>query len=167
MNLTDIRNGSRILLDSNILLYAAGRHSRECVALVERIASGAVEACLTTVTVGEVCHRWMLEECRDRGIALGTNPARALTEKRQVISQLTNYYSLTMAVLNGRFDIRSVEPRDFVLALQIQRRWGLLTNDSLQLAVAERIGINEIATADKGLDVVRGIIVYKPRDIAP
>lgn len=167
MNLTDIHNGSRVLLDSNILLYAAGRHSRECIALVERIASGVVEACLTTVTVGEVCHRWMMEECRDRGIVLGGNPARALAEKRQVITQLTNYYSLTMAVLNGRFDIRSVESRDFILALQLQRRWGLLTNDSLQLAVAERMGINEIATADKGFDAVQGLIVYKPTDTYP
>jgi hypothetical protein len=37
MNLTGIHNGSRVLLDSNILLYAAGWHSRECIALVERI----------------------------------------------------------------------------------------------------------------------------------
>ena len=165
MNLTDIHNGSRILLDSNILLYAAGRHSRECVALIERIANGVVEACLTTVTVGEVCHRWMMEECRERGVVLGGNPARALAEKRHVITQLSNYYSLTMAVLHGRFDIRSVEPRDFVLALQLQRRWGLLTNDSLQLAVAERIGITEIATADANFDSVQGLIVYRPNDI--
>ena len=166
MNLTDIHNGSRLLLDSNILLYAAARHSPQCVALIERVASGVVDACLTTVTVGEVCHRWMMEECHDR-IVLGGNPARALAEKRQIITQLTNYYSLTMAVLNGRFDIRSVESRDFILALQLQRRWGLLTNDSLQLAVAERMGINEIATADKGFDAIQGIIVYKPADINP
>jgi predicted nucleic acid-binding protein len=167
MNLPDIRKGSRVLLDSNILLYAAARHSRECVALIERIANGVVEAGLTTVTVGEVCHRWMMEECRDRGIVLGGNPAKALAEKRHVISQLSNYYSLTMAVLHGRFDIRSVEPGDFVLALQLQRRWGLLTNDSLQLAVAERMGITEIATADKNFDAVQGVIVYKPTDINP
>jgi predicted nucleic acid-binding protein len=165
MNLTDIRKGSRVLLDSNILLYAAARHSRECVALIERIANGVVEACLTTVTVAEVCHRWMMEECRAQGIVLGGNPARALSEKRQVITQLTNYYSLTMAVLNGRFEIRSVEPRDFLLALQLQRRWGLLTNDSLQLAVAERMGLTEIATADKSFDAVQGLIVYKPGDV--
>jgi len=42
-----------------------------------------------------------------------------------------------------------------------------LTNESLQLAVAERMGINEIATADKGFDAVQGIIVYKPADINP
>jgi len=167
MNLTDIRNGSRVLLDSNILLYAAARHSRECVALIERIANGEVEACLTTVTVGEVCHRWMLEECRDRGMVRGGNPAKALAGKRHVISQLSNYYSLTMAVLHGRFDLRSVEPYDFVLALQLQRRWGLLTHDSLQLAVAERMGITEIATADKNFDAVQNVTVYKPADLNP
>ena len=164
MNLTEIRDGSRVLLDSNILLYAATRYSQECVGLVERVANGVVEACLTTVTVGEICHRWMMEECRDRGIVLGGNPARALAEKPEVITQLTNYYSLTMAVLNGRFDIRSVEPRDLLLALQLQRRWGLLTHDSVQLAVAERMGINEIATADKNFDNVQGFIIYKPSD---
>jgi predicted nucleic acid-binding protein len=48
---------------------------------------------------------------------------------------------------------------------ELQRQHGLLTNDSLNLAVAHRLGINELATADSNFDLVQGIIVYKPADI--
>jgi predicted nucleic acid-binding protein len=167
MNLHDIRNGSRVLVDANILLYASAQRSPECVSLVTRVAQGAVEGVITTVVLGELCHRWMMQECKDRGIALGGNPARALSEKRHVISQLTEYYSLTMALIHSKFSIRTVEPQDFVLALQLQKRWGLLTNDSLQLALAERSGLTELATADTAFDSVQGLIVYKPGDLNP
>jgi predicted nucleic acid-binding protein len=36
------------------------------------------------------------------------------------------------------------------------------TNDSLNLAIARRHGITDIATADKSFDAVQGVIVYNP-----
>ena len=165
MTLTDIPDGSSVLLDTNIVLYASAQRSLECAGLLERIACGAVEGIMTTVTLGELCHRWMMQECKDRGMALGGNPARAMSEKRHLISQLTVYHSLTTSLIHGSFSLRTVEPLDFVLALQLQKRWGLLTNDSLQLALAERFGLVEIATADTHFDTVQGFIVYKPGDL--
>jgi predicted nucleic acid-binding protein len=54
---------------------------------------------------------------------------------------------------------------DFAVALELQRQHGLLTNDSLNLAVAKRLGIKEIVTADTHFDAVQGIIIYKPDDL--
>jgi predicted nucleic acid-binding protein len=42
----------------------------------------------------------------------------------------------------------------------------LLTIDSLNLAVARRLGIHEIATTDSNFDHIQGLIVYKPGDLA-
>ena len=47
----------------------------------------------------------------------------------------------------------------------LQKLHGFLTIDSINLAVARRLGITEIATADTRFDAVQGLIIYKPQDI--
>lgn len=166
MNLHDIRDGTRLLVDANILLYASSGLSPECASLIRRVAEGAVEAVITTVTLGELCHRWMIQECKEKGLVSGPNPARSLSERRVAIDRLVEYQSLMMALIHSKFSICTVEPQDFVLALQIQKRWRLLTNDSLQVAVAERLGLVDFVSADAGFEVVKSLTLYKPADIS-
>ena len=40
------------------------------------------------------------------------------------------------------------------------------TNDSLLLAVGQRLGIDQVATADTDCDCLRGWLVYKPSDLS-
>jgi len=54
---------------------------------------------------------------------------------------------------------------DIVEAMSIQREFGLLTNDSLLVAVARRINCESIASADKLFAGLRGLTVYEPSDI--
>jgi len=42
---------------------------------------------------------------------------------------------------------------------------GLLNNGALNLAVARRLGIDEIATADTNFGHIQGLIVHKPDDL--
>jgi hypothetical protein len=42
---------------------------------------------------------------------------------------------------------------------------GLLTTDSINLAIARRLGITEIATVASNLDTIQGLIVYKLEDV--
>jgi predicted nucleic acid-binding protein len=51
------------------------------------------------------------------------------------------------------------------VALELQKQFGLMTLDSLTLAMMRRLGIHEIATADANFDHVQGVIVYKPDDL--
>ena len=60
----------------------------------------------------------------------------------------------------------SVLPDDFHVALEFQRQFGLLTNDSLNLAVARRLGLTALATANQGFaNAVHGFMVYRPSDL--
>jgi hypothetical protein len=43
----------------------------------------------------------------------------------------------------------------------------LLTNDSVNLAVVRRLGINGIATANGNFDSIQDFVIYKPDDIVP
>jgi predicted nucleic acid-binding protein len=54
---------------------------------------------------------------------------------------------------------------DILEALNIQREFGLLTNDALLLAVARRLNCSAIATADAAFQSVTGFAIYVPEDV--
>ena len=164
MNLDELRNGTRVFIDANVLIYGIRRSSLQCRGMLARCESGALEGIVTTTVAAEVGHRRMMEEARAKGL-IGSNPARALSEQREVIRQLSSYADEVRDLLGGGLIVEAVLPDDFHLALELQQQFGLLTNDSLNLAVARRLGIADIATADRGFDAAQGFIVYKPADI--
>jgi predicted nucleic acid-binding protein len=166
MNLEAILDGSRVLVDANVILYALDHKSGSCRQFLARCQAQTVEGIVTTVTIAEVAHRRMVEEARANGLT-GSNPARALARRSELIRQLRVYAEDVRDLLDGELGVQSVRAEDFYVALELQRQHGLLTNDSLNLAVAQRIGTREIATADSNFDIVQGLIVYKPGDINP
>lgn len=166
MSLDQIADGSRVLIDANLLLYASAGKSPQCATLIRRCAHGAIEGVITSVILGELCHRWMMEEAVHQGFITSGNPARQLAKNQAIIPQLSNYARLTNAVVNGALNIVPVEAGDFPVALGLQSQWSLMTNDSLLLAVGQRLGVNAVATADTDFDRLRGWIVYKPDDLA-
>ncbi len=165
MTLDEIRNRTRVLIDANVLIYGIRRSSLQCRALLARCDSGALEGIITTTILAEFSHRRMVEEAKFKGL-VGSNPARALSENRSLLRSLSAYADEVRDLLGGGLLVEQVMPEDFHLALEFQQKFALLTNDSLNLAVARRLGVSELATADKGFDSAQGFIVYKPNDIA-
>ncbi len=165
MTLDEIRNGTRVLIDANVLIYGIRRSSPQCRALLARCDSGALEGIITTTILAEFSHRRMIEEAKFKGL-VGSNPARALSENRSLLRSLSGYADEVRDLLGGGLLVEHILPEDFHLALEFQQKFTLLTNDSLNLAVARRLGVSELATADKGFDSAQGFIVYKPSDIA-
>ena len=51
------------------------------------------------------------------------------------------------------------------MALELQDRYGLLTNDSVILAIAMRIDADALVSADARFQASRDIRVYAPSDI--
>jgi len=166
MNLADIRNDEVVFVDTNILIYAGQGQSPQCRQLLQRIDGKAVRGVCTTIVAAELCHRSMLNEARSKHLIFGSNPAKALSQRRELVSQLSDYADIVRDILNSELAVEPVQTGDLMVALELQKQHGLLTNDSLSLAVARRLGLRGIATADPGFDNVPGIIVYKPEDIA-
>ncbi|HRT10163.1 MAG TPA: type II toxin-antitoxin system VapC family toxin [Candidatus Paceibacterota bacterium] len=166
MNLDDILNGSRVFVDANVILYALDHKSPSCRHFLSRCDGKAVDGTISTVTLAEVAHRRMVEEARTQGLT-GSNPARALARRPELVRQLRVYAEDVRDLLAGELNVEPIRQEDFFVALELQNQHGLLTNDSLNLAVAKRLGIHEIATADANFDKVQGVIAYKPADINP
>lgn len=165
MKLTDILNGALVFIDANILVYAVERRSPQCRQFLDRIDGEAVRAFSSTIVLADVCHRRMINEANEAGSFGGSNPARLLGKRSDVISRLGIYADNIRGLLDSPITFEAIQPEDFYVALELQKQHGLLTNDSLNLAAVKRLGIQEIATADSNFDNVQGLIVYKPTDI--
>jgi len=188
-SLTDIRNGTRIFLDTSILLYARWGISPACRALLKRCQGKAVQGVITPFTLADFCTSRMAQEAQAAGFTQEPTPlldfaedladasepplppgglrfrsTLDLSRTPQIIRNLTIYADDTRALLSGELEIASVHPEDFLEALFLQKTHGLLTSHSLNVAIARRLGLNEIAAADPAFDSVQGLIVYHPQD---
>ena len=126
--------------------------------------AGAVTGVISEFVVAEFCHRRMMQEAQSSGWA-SSNPARALSQHPEMVRRMSVYGDDVRGLLNGELQWNPTTAPDFAVALELQKQHGLLTNDSLLLAVARRLGIAEIATADSHFDNIQGLIVYKPEDL--
>ena len=164
MNPADIPNGGRVFVDANIIISALQRRSTQCRDFLMRCNGGAVEGWISTGIVAEISHRRMIQEAQEKGL-LPSNPARFLGRHPEMIRQLSAYANDIRNLLDGGLEVETVRPEDFLVALELQKQHGLLTNDSLNLAVAKRLGLREIVTADSNFDSVQGVVVYRPDDL--
>ena len=164
MSLDDIRVGQTIFIDANILIYARADQSAQCRRLLTRCQAREVNGIITTFVVAEFCHRRMMQEAQ-RSVGVRSNPAKALAGKPQVIRALSVYADDLRALLSGELALIDIEKTDFAVCLEIQRQFGLLTIDSINLASARRLGIHQIATADAIFDQVPGLTIFKPDDL--
>lgn len=164
MSLDAIPAGARVLIDANILIYAKRAISKQSRKLLERCAQQEVIGVLTTIVVAEFCHRRMMQEAQSRGLS-GSNPAKALAQTPALVRQLAQYRQEVEDLLSGDLLVLAVQNMDYTKALELQRTQGLLTNDSLNLAVGLRSGVNLLATADPQFDSIPGLTVFKPNDL--
>jgi len=67
--------------------------------------------------------------------------------------------------LNLGLRLEPVFPADVLEAVRVQRESGLLTNDSLLLAVLRRLNVRILATADTAFRDISGWIVLSPDDV--
>ena len=165
MNLHSLDPSKSIILDANILLYGIQRKSEQCVELIGRIGDGELNCYITSHILAEVMHVLMIEEARSIGEITGGNPARKLSEKPGLVNSLYLYESVFEDILNLGMNIEVVEKQDLIEALAVQRKYGLLTNDSLIIAVAKRLRITSLVSADKVFGKVKSITLYSPDDI--
>ncbi|HNW60179.1 MAG TPA: type II toxin-antitoxin system VapC family toxin [bacterium] len=165
MNLNKIAANEMVLLDANIFLYALQQQSQQCMQLLRRCAEDQVIGYIADNILAEVMHILMVAEARDNNWITTTNPARQLSEQPKRAMALLRYEGLLRDLLSMGLRLESLQREDFITALAVQRHTGLLTNDALFVALAMRLRIKSIASADQALSRVPGILFYSPDDL--
>jgi len=166
MKLSEIRAGEWVVVDTNILVYTNQRQSRECLEFLGRCASSKLRGVVPVPMVAELVHALMLIEARENGWIERANPSRALAERPDLVRRLSRYEAQVREFFGIGLRIEPATARDILEAIRIQREVGLPTNDALLLAMARRLNIEAIASADKAIARAPGFTVYAPGDIA-
>lgn len=161
-----LQDGEIVIIDANIIIYAATSASLQCTTFLNRCAANELKGVIAANTLGEVMHRLMMIEAREKGWLSKSNPTRQLAGEPEKVRTLFHYREAVLDVLSSGIYVEPVQKEDFIAAMKIQKDTGLLTNDALLAAVTSRLSLRALASADRNLDKFSETVLYSPDDIA-
>ena len=148
----EIPSGSVCVLDTNVLLYAHQNASPAASRVLRRCASADIIGILPSAVWEELCHRLMVAEAVATGRISGPNPARRLAKHPEIVRGLAAYRERIAELSAMGLRYEPVTREDVLTgAIDLQKRHGLLTNDSIIVACAMRLGADYMVTSDSGL----------------
>lgn len=86
-----------------------------------------------------------------------------LKQHSQAVQQLSRYKTILRDLTQAKLMILPLTYRDLHASKQYREQYGLLTNESLLLAVMQRERIQYLATNDPDFERVPGIAVRQPK----
>ena len=131
-----------ILIDTNIIMYAAGaehRYKRPSVALLERVASGEVEATIDAEVLQEILHRY-------RAIGRWEDGRRVYDLTRQLFPSVV---PVTAEVIDRARRVLDAEGH-------------IMARDALHAAVVMTEGFDAVCSYDRDFDRIKGIMRREP-----
>ena len=131
-----------ILIDTNIIMYAAGvahPHKRPSVQLLEQVARGDIEAIINAETLQEILHRY-------RSIKRWTDGRKVYDLARQIFPEVI---PVTSEVLDHARHL-------------LDANRGLAARDALHAAVVIGEGLEAICTYDRDFDGIPGVRRIEP-----
>ena len=165
--MNSIPAGSRVFLDTNILLYAIAEHPRFgfwCDGLLDRIHRGELAGHVSVIVLNELVHKLMIGEVAQK---TGLKPGQVIPYvKRQseILETLEAYEIVAQVEASYGLRILGVTSDSFQTARRLMQTHRLLSNDALHLAVMYEAGVRDLVTGDADFDGIEGIQVWKPHE---
>jgi predicted nucleic acid-binding protein len=166
MHLSELPAGSRVFVDANVMVYFFLRvepFAKICQDFFQRVADLEVEAFSGADVAGTVIHRVMVAEAITE---LGLQPREAVNHLKvhpDVVKQLQWYRTIPSDIAQARVHILDVTYRELHASKKYRADYGLLTGDSIILAVMERHKLIHLVTNDSDFDRVPGVRIWMPR----
>jgi predicted nucleic acid-binding protein len=165
MTLVDLRDGDSVFIDANIFIYHFGGRSAECREFLERCARQALWGYTGTSTITEVIHRLMIAKAIEKRLVTTKTAVKQLKERQDWVRQLTIYNDDVRQILQMNLTILSLTPEILSQSEAVRKNEGLLTNDSVIVALMQDSGLTKLASADRDFELVTGLDVHKPGDL--
>jgi predicted nucleic acid-binding protein len=162
--LSEVPDGTALLLDANIFIYAFGGESEQCVRLIGRCRNEELVGATTNEVTGEVCHRLMIREALEGGL-IARPAVGSLKSRPEAVKRLKRYWELTVRIFRSNLLLLGSSDERHSRAQSVRSEYGLLTNDSLLVASAFGYGIPSLATRDADFDRIKELTVYSATDI--
>lgn len=131
-----------ILVDANVVMYAAGRehpHKAASARFIEKVAAGSIQAAIDVETLQEILHRYHSVGRRAEGALVYDRARLAFPEALPITSEVTDG------------------------ARRLLDRYPVLSaRDAVHASAAEVYGIGEICSFDRHFDRVAGLRRIEP-----
>ena len=165
-SITGIPPGTPVFIDANIFIYHfiyGTPESQLCTSFLKRVENGEIKGFTSTVVLAEISHRLMVFEAIGKYELNSKNAVRFLKEHPAKVKSLTKHLDAVNEIKEMDVHLMAVEPKDIFASLLLQKEYGFLTNDSINLHLMLRDSIFNLASNDTDFERVDLIKLYKPR----
>ena len=163
--LDTVPDGSNILIDTNIFIYALTNKSAQCKNFLSRCSREQVSGITLFEVLHEATNIFMRGEAIDKGLATKAQVTAYLQAHPDDVKKLTDYWINTKKVLALNLVLLPMEEKIVIGAHAERVAAGLLTIDSVIVSAMREYAISHIATNDRMFNAVNGISVFSPTDI--
>ncbi len=166
MPFSQIPAGTRVFLDANIQVYhflKVEPLAQICHALFRRIGGREIQGFTSADVAAHVIHRVMVAEAVVKFGLQSGDAVSYLKAHPRAVSELLQYKTIPREFTLARIHILDLTYREIHNSKQFRDQYGLLTNDSLIMAVMKRHKLTHLATNDGDFKRVPGIKVWMPR----
>ena len=165
MRFDALRNGDNVFIDANIFIYNFGGQSAECKDVLLRCAKGELRGITSTFILAEVLHRLMVAEAIEKKFITDKNPVKQLKEHPEIIKKLSTYIHDVEKIWDMNLEVLELTYEYIKISAAVRRSEGILTNDSMVVAVMRDIGVPNLLTNDNDFDRIEWLHLYKPSDV--
>lgn len=107
----------------------------------------------------------MVAEAIERKLIAAKNVVAKLREKPEIVKQLSKYSERARKIKAMNIQIVPLTAQSVESSELVRKQYGLLTNDSILVAVMQELNLNKLATLDSDFDRIESLSVYKPSDV--
>lgn len=164
--LHDIPDGTHCFVDANIICYyivETEPFSDPCAQFIKRIEQQTIIASTSAVVIAEATHKVMLAEAVQQHGLDHRGLAHRLQRHRDLIVGLSEHKKVALLAHALNMHVEPVTIDILERAADVSGQHRLLTNDSLTIAVMEKLGLSNLVTNDDNFDSIPGLTIWKPR----
>jgi len=165
MRIERLPNGASVFADANVLTYALSTveplHSLTA-SLLERSARQEIQVYTSASQAANVIHRAMIIEAKSVLQVPSSKILVFLKDHPDAVRRLTRYRQVPGELSRARVRILDVTYREIHASKQYRDDYGLLTDDSILLAVMERNDLVDLATNDEDFKRIPGLRLWMP-----
>lgn len=165
MQLSDISDGTRVFVDSNIFIYHFSNFEPfavSCLPFLQRIEDGDIFGYTSSVVLAEVLHRLMVIEASKKLDILPKNVIKYLKENPDKIPFLSDHPKSLDFIERIGVTILPVNAHDLNMSIGLKMELGLLTIDSINLSVMKNNNLSAIASNDSDFKKIPWLNLYLP-----
>lgn len=162
-SLAHLPSGTRIFVEANVfILYYLTQSplTQACHDFFARTTRLEVQGLTSVLVVAEITHRVMISEAAAQLSLPSQATVAYLQQHPAVVRQLRRHLTVASDIHRLGIDILPVTHKDLHTSKNFRVSFGLLTNDSLIVAVMRAHKIRHLATHDAAFRRVTGIEVW-------